>query len=139
MKTGDYASEQVVECLAQLVCLRAWTGYWQRPGTLLEISADNVTALNVADSLKSSGPAIGLIAREIALLFGNSTHRPVWRTHIPGISNKLADKLSRRHQPTDGTTSSRFSTPDIVKHLEETKLEKRDVKYYASRGDHHKL
>ena len=51
VKTGDCASQQVVECLAQLVCLRAKTSYWQRPGTWLDISADNVTALNVADSL----------------------------------------------------------------------------------------
>ena len=51
VKTGDYASQQVVECLAQLICPRAKTSYWQRLGTWLESSADNVIALNVADSL----------------------------------------------------------------------------------------
>ena len=61
------------------------------------------------------------------------------RTQISGISNKLDDKLSQRPQPTDGTISSRFITPDIVKQLEDIKLEKRDVKYYASRGDLNKL
>ena len=51
VKTGDCASQQVVECLAQLVCSRAWTGDWQRPGTLLGISAENVTSQTVAESV----------------------------------------------------------------------------------------
>ena len=53
----------------------------------------------MVDKFKSSTPDINLIAREIALEFGDSTHRPMRRLHISGIANKAADALSRQHQP----------------------------------------
>ena len=53
----------------------------------------------MVDQFKSSTPDINLIARDIALEFGESTHRPMRRLYISGIATKAADVLSRQHQP----------------------------------------
>ena len=81
----------------------SFAAHWQKDKVILNIGADNMTAhvirLNMVDKFKSSTPDINLIAREIALEFGDSTHRPMRRLHISGIAIKAADVLSRQHQP----------------------------------------
>ena len=62
----------------------------------------------MVDQFKSSTPDINLIAREIALELGDSTHRPMRRLYISGIATKAADVLSRQHQP------GKLDLPDIL-------------------------
>ena len=50
----------------------------------------------------SSSPAIGLLARETALLVAESSFQPQIRAlHISGLANAAADALSRRAAPHD--------------------------------------
>ena len=49
--------------------------------------------------LKSKSHGCNIIAREIALLLGDAAFLPAVYSHIPGISNKIADELSRKYAP----------------------------------------
>ena len=46
--------------------------------------------------MKADGVGTGLISRELALDIGEAVHEPNVGTHIPGVTNILADHLSRR-------------------------------------------
>ena len=126
---GDCASQQVAECLAQLVALRAWAPHWKKDGIVLALSSDNMTSLHVADSFKASSTAVNLLAREIALEIGDSKHRPAIRDHLPGVANKVADVLSRKFCP-----AVTFTLPTCLKNIPETTVPQRDNSYYESRA-----
>ena len=70
----------------------------------MEVRSDNVAALTLITSMKASGRSINLIARELALTLGAGCWKPKLASHIPGISNILADWLSRRSAPGSSTT-----------------------------------
>ena len=128
MEIGNRSAQQTAECLSQLLALRVWKRIWQKERVILSIGADNMTALNMIDKFKTSTPDINLIAREIALEFGDSTHRPSRRLHVPGIENKTADALSRRHQP-----GKKFVLPNILREIKETIAPPRSSIYYITK------
>ena len=47
-----------------------------------------MTALNLVDKVKGSSPSANLTARELALDFGDCTHRPALLMHTPGMQTK---------------------------------------------------
>ena len=124
---GDPAGQQVWEALAVLISLRLWGSYWRRERIVLEVRADNITALTMLTTLKAKGPGVNLIARELALDLGCGVFRPGICAHTPGVSYKVADALSRRHMPNFG-----FEIPACLQHLEETPVPKRDQSYYRT-------
>ena len=97
---------------------------------ILTIQGDNITALHMVDRLKGTTTVINKISREIALEYGDSTHRPSKRAHIPGIANNVADSLSRRTQP-----NKAFVLPNVLRHIIETETPVRDSRYYIAKID----
>ncbi len=75
-----------------LVAIRLWL-----PGTsvLARVRADSLTALRSMVKLASRSPDLNLIARELALDAVLGLYTIGMATHIPGVSNKLPDDLSR--------------------------------------------
>ena len=128
VEIGESSCQQIAECLAQLVGLRIWGQHWQKEGIILAISADNMTSLHLADSMRSSSPSVNLIAREMALTMGDSKYRPSIRDHLPGVANKVADALSRKVAP-----RSQFQLPRSLLNIPETKAPVRDASYYLCR------
>eukprot|EP00435_Cladocopium_sp_Y103_P021519 s4006_g5.t1 len=98
-EAGDCRGQQVWEALAGLVALRAWSPHWQHFPVVLQVRNDNVGALTLFSTLKGGSPALSLIAREFALDLGKATCRPALVQHLPGITNKTCDALSRRYDP----------------------------------------
>ena len=45
--------------------------------------------------MKADGQGTSIIARELALDVGEALYEPAIGAHVPGISNIIADKLSR--------------------------------------------
>ena len=129
IKIGDCASQQTGECLAVVAAVKTWKSEWMREGCLLAIYADNITALTMIDSFKGGSSAVNTLAREAALEFGDSTHRPAHRKHLPGICNKVADELSRSLQP--GVT---FRVPELLKNITKTELPTRELSYYIAKA-----
>ena len=98
IQVGDHKSQQS-ECLNLFVALRGWKEHWATERVSLEINADNITALTMVMSLKSSSPAINRIARELALDLGDASFRPDVISHTPGVASCIADTLSRKFMP----------------------------------------
>ncbi len=82
-----------------LVALRLWAPQWQANRVRLEVRADNVSALTLVATMRGRGWALVTIAREIALDFAKAACRPAVCAHVPGVGLELADRLSRRYQP----------------------------------------
>ena len=107
---GDAAGQQTWEALAILIALRLWSGRWKKKRVVLTVRSDSVSALVILLKFKTKGVMPGLIAREIALDVGESVYRPQVISHLPGIMNVVADKLSRFAQ----TGSSGTSLPSVL-------------------------
>ena len=94
---------------------------------------ETINSCVAVDSFRTGTPATNLIGRELALEIGDSTYRPATRSHVPGVTNKLADYLSRKHQP--GTV---FNIPQALTLVPETKIAIRNPAWYATkRGTDH--
>ena len=99
LKIGSSESQQTLECLGGLVAMRHWAGHWQNKQATLSIKNDNVGALVLLGQLGTHSAINNIIAKEAALDIGISSFRPKAAHHIPGITNKTCDYLSRIHQP----------------------------------------
>ena len=99
LKTGSSESQQTMECLGGLVAMRHWSHHWQNRQASLSIRNDNVGALVLLGQLGTHSATNNIIAKEAALDIGISSFRPKAAHHIPGITNKTCDHLSRIHQP----------------------------------------
>ena len=96
---GKCESQQTFEALAVLVALRTWAAHWIGTRSRLRIRSDSVSALVMLLKLKVSGKGPNLIAREIALDMAEAIYQPEVLEHVPGITNKICDQLSRLSQP----------------------------------------
>ncbi len=103
---GSSSGQQVWEALNRLVALRLWASRWHSHRVTLEVRADNVTALTMVATMRGRGWAVNTIAREVALDFAQAAFRPAVCAHVAGVSLSIADALSRRDQPTSGSSSS---------------------------------
>ena len=65
----------------------------------LALQGDNISALTLALKLKATSGAMKSIAREVALEFSLSEIMPMVCQHIPGVTNTIADRLSRKYEP----------------------------------------
>ena len=90
-------------CLAILVAIRLWAHLWGRDRITLNLIGDNIGALTMLVKLRppTRNPAMGIIARELALELAQLSFQPD-ATHTPGLSHVVADVLSRVYAP-DGT------------------------------------
>ena len=77
--------------------------------------------------MKSKPGALKSIAKELALLLAGSPYRPASACHIPGITNVLADTLSRRYDP---SKQDKWQLPAELENVEQTRLPTRDAEYY---------
>ena len=96
---GDPSGQQCWEALGVLVAMRLWSSQWKRVRIVLEVRADNITALTMLTSQRGRGPALTLLSRELALDFGSGVFRPQICSHSPGVAHKVADALSRKFCP----------------------------------------
>ena len=83
----------------------------------------NVSALAMASIMKL-GPTASLIGKELSLLYYEAQFEPEV-IHILGITNVLADSLSRLHDPND-----EYEIPPALAKLEPTPVPVRDENFY---------
>ena len=98
-KSGTSEGQQLWECLSGLIAMRLWTRWWQCKRARLRLRSDNISALTLFSQLKSHSRQLAIIAREFSLDLGAATFKPEIAQHLPGVSNVIADMLSRRYQP----------------------------------------
>ena len=98
-KDGASSDQQVLEALALLVALREWSSVWCNQRVQLAVRTDNMAALSMMCRMQPHSERMGIVARELALDICQSSVTPDDCQHIPGISNKAADALSRQYMP----------------------------------------
>ena len=86
-----------------------------------------MTALTAVSKLKGSSPAVRALTREIALEFTEACFHPTEVQHIPGVTNVLADVLSRRWDP---QYRDEWQLPEQLRHLTPTAVPVRDDRFY---------
>ena len=92
----------------------------------MTIKGDNVTALNLVLRMKAPAGPLKAIAKEVAMVLSVSPYRPTSALHIPGLSNVLADSLSRKFMPSEAN----WTLPEELQDVEEFKLPTREASYY---------
>ena len=96
---GDNKGQQTWEALTILVALRLWAPRWKGRRVTLSVRSDSVSALTALLRFKNAGEGSSFIARELAIDIAESVYRPSIISHVPGVSNIIADELSRWYEP----------------------------------------
>lgn len=95
---GDPAFQTEYEMLAVLVALRVFRGVMlQSNANLIVLRCDNTAVLSAAFTYKASSPILAQLTAEIALELESMNMRHLIPQHVPGVLNRIADKLSRPH------------------------------------------
>ena len=98
IQRGSCNGQQTLEGLAILVAMRLWGNHEDARKVRLVVRGDNVGALMLLIKMRPSSPQQAIIARELALITVRTAFPPRV-VHTPGIAHKLADSLSRMHDP----------------------------------------
>ena len=115
---GEASGQQVWESLSALVALQAWKSYWTKDRTKLLIRGDSVTMLTI----------VLCLARELALDLAEGVYQPdIAALHIGGVTNKLADWLSR--EAAHGETGD---GPAVLQQSSETVILPRPRSWYRT-------
>ena len=96
---GDNTGQQSFEAFTLLVATRTWSHLWRSKRVRLNLRSDNMGALAVFSTLKGAPGAMNLIAREYALDAAQGAYAPDVVSHLPGVTNDIADQLSRKNDP----------------------------------------
>ena len=128
-KRGDCRHNTTWEALGLLVAIRLWL-----PGTkvLARVRSDSLSALRSMVKLSSSSPALNLIARELALDAVQRLYTVGVAVHIPGVSNKLPDDLSRMWAP------DAHSFPECLRGIPEHIAPDRDRRFWKTMAGTHR-
>ena len=124
---GKCDSQQTFEALAVLVALRTWVPHWIGTRSRLTVRSDSVSALVLVLKLKAAGRGPNLIAREIALDMAEAIYQPEVLEHVPGISNKVCDQLSRLYEPGKGA-----NFPELLRDVPRIKVAQRRSNFYRA-------
>ena len=115
---GTCDDQQVLECLAILVAIRAWMpSSKQRVQLAPRIRGDNIGALTTVIKMRPKTPRMAIIAEEIAVHLVHYSFPPAVY-HTPGLAHVVADQLSRINDP---------SKPEAIKVLEHPALERSEL------------
>ena len=112
------------EALAILIALRLW-GVGIK-GANFHIRSDSLAACGAFVKLASRNPNLNLIAAELALDLSELVYDISMFTHIPGVTNTLADPLSRLWAP------SPSEVPKELSRVSEAKAPARDREFWRS-------
>ncbi len=95
-----------------------------------------MAALTMLLNVRASGPGPKICARELAIELGDSSFRPAIVEHLPGVSNVVADRLSRKFAPRKRTRSGEepapWKLPAYLIGVTETEVPERTPSYYLT-------
>ena len=93
----------------------------------MAVKADNLAALTMTATMRAKRGPMSLIAREMALDIAEGLYVPNVVEHIPGVTNVVADLLSRKFQP--GKT---YETHSLLSYAVEVFPGKRDHSWWRT-------
>ena len=128
---GACEGQQTLECLAILIAIKAWVPTSENRIALCPVvRGDNLSALSMVLKMRPRTPAMGIIAREIALCLVHYSFLPAVY-HTPGVAHVIADALSRIFDPMKPDAIKVLDHP-ALKDAELTSVPERTPDYYLT-------
>ena len=121
-------AQQAFEALALLIALREWFPDLARSRCSIKVRGDNLAALSLLCKMQPKSASLQIVAREIALIMARCTYMPDFVEHIPGVSNTVADTLSRKSE-----LGKKFRLPPILATAVETHPQQRNQGWWITR------
>ena len=98
-EVGDSAFTTIWELLAVVVAIKFWASKHQ--GLAVAVRSDSLSALQVFAKQRARAPGLSCLLQELALEQAAFSFVYDDLTHIPGVSNKVPDALSRLCAPSE--------------------------------------
>ena len=98
-KNEGSAGQQAFEALALLVAIRLWLPTFRSERVTVYVRSDNLSALHMVAKMQPKSRSLSIVARELALDLADATYALDFAQHVAGVTNGIADSLSRRFQP----------------------------------------
>ena len=127
---GSATGQQTWECLAVLGAVDIWVEHRNQDRIILKVRGDKISALTSLIKMRPSMPAMGIIARELALRLVELPF-PADATHAPGLSHVIVDKLSRVHEK-GGTGIASGEVHEALAGADLTEVPARNGAWYKS-------
>ena len=102
---GDCKTQGASEALAIWKALKIWGKFLRGKHTSISVKSDSIVALALTNKLASASPAMNFLGAELALLAEALDLGGVKTAHIAGVTNELADFLSRITSPGTSKTA----------------------------------
>ena len=112
-------AQQGFEALALLIMMRLWLWHLTQKRVSIRVRGDNLGALSLLCRMQPKSASLQLVAREIALEISQCAYAPDLVEHVPGITNVIADLLSRhselgeKFQLPESLSQARFIAPPL--------------------------
>ena len=101
---GNAKDQSLLETMALLIAIRLWLPQVRGHLWTVRVRSDSTAALGAAVRLRSRDPRMNAVIRELALDLAEGRYDLEFVEHIPGVTNVVADFLSRLLQPGAATT-----------------------------------
>ena len=123
----DSKAQQAFEAMALLIMLRQWYDFLAEWRFTVRVRGDNLAALSLLSKMQPKSPSLALVARELSLVISSGSFSPNFAEHLPGVSNTVADTLSRKSE-----LGVSFKLPSILEGVEETVPDERDQDWWLT-------
>ena len=122
--------QQAFEAFALLVSMRLWLPRYKNQRVLVTLRGDNIAALVMVSKMQPRSKSLGVVARELALDIASATYSPDFVQHIQGVSNSVADSLSRKFQ-----ADKTYTLPSILRYSKEIEMTARPRSWWLTVPD----
>ena len=114
IKNEGSKGQQAFEALGLLAAIRLWLPSFKHERVTVSLRSDNMAALEMVAKMQPKSKSLGVVARELALDLADSTYSLDFAQHVAGVTNGIADTLSRKFQP-----GKSFAVPQFLVHAKE--------------------
>ena len=121
---GESAFTTIWELLAVVVAIKLWAA--DKIGLAVAVRSDSLSALQVLARNRARAPGLTILLQELALEQASFSFLMEDLTHIPGVSNKIPDALSRLKAP--GEAGKPF--PTELAHVHRSEVPRRDSSFW---------
>ena len=121
-------AQQAFESLALLIVLRMWLPEFASQRVSIRVRGDNMAALSMLAKMQPKSFSLQVVARELALDLSQISYSPDFVEHIPGVTNGIADALSRMAE-----RGSDFQLPAFLSNARYDIAPERDKMWWRTR------
>ena len=121
--------QQAFEALGLLAAIRLWLPSFREERITVYLRSDNLSALEMVAKMQPKSKALGVVARELALDLSSASYALDFAQHVAGITNGIADSLSRKNQP-----GKSYELHHLLKDAREDAPQPRDINWWKSKS-----